>query len=267
MVSVLERRPSFESLVSGRQGVDIPEKHRFWLELAKDHRLTALEGASDQLRAYHDLRIHQAMRRAMDVRVAAMRSGYTVFEVLRRHHIRRSAMSKQDDDRFARKARVVEPEQFEADLRASEARDDMDRRDVIHRSRARSDALRERASEDLSFPTRYTQAVDEALESSPNRFGPIEGVLRDAGDVIGETIGTGIGGNAIGGGVGKAGGRAVGRAFGAAADGVGAAVATAGRTAAWAPFSWAGFQLEDSDARDESAKKRHRRKPSGREGL
>ena len=66
MVHVLEQRPTFETLVSGA-GADIPDKHREWLEIAQDYRLTALEGASDEQRMAHDLRLHQAMRRAMDV--------------------------------------------------------------------------------------------------------------------------------------------------------------------------------------------------------
>ena len=41
---------------------------RKWLELAKDFRLTGLEGATSEQRMLHDLRVHQAIRRSMDAK-------------------------------------------------------------------------------------------------------------------------------------------------------------------------------------------------------
>ena len=87
MTQYFEKRPTFESLVTGRAGIDVHEKHRKWLELAKDFRLTGLEGATSEQRMLHDLRVHQAIRRSMDVRAAAMASGMTVGEVLLRELI------------------------------------------------------------------------------------------------------------------------------------------------------------------------------------
>ena len=60
MIQVFEKRPTFETLVTGQAGIDVAEPHRKWLEVAKDYRLTAFEGATSEQLMAHDLRVHQA---------------------------------------------------------------------------------------------------------------------------------------------------------------------------------------------------------------
>ena len=104
MTQILQKRPTFESLIG--EGTDIPEKHRKWLELAKDYRLTFLEGASSEPLMAHDLRIHQAMHRQMDVAAAAMRAGVPVGHILMRQgRPRASAENVVDPDEFDRRHR------------------------------------------------------------------------------------------------------------------------------------------------------------------
>ena len=102
MTQVLQKRPTFDSLIG--QGTYVPEKHRKWLELARDYRLTAFEGATREQLMAHDLRVHQSMRRQMDVQAAAMRAGVPVGQVLMREgRPRASAGGVVDSDEFDRR--------------------------------------------------------------------------------------------------------------------------------------------------------------------
>ena len=168
MTQRFEKRPTFNSLVG--QGTDIPEKHRRWLEIAKDYRLTAFEGATNEQLMAHDLRIHQAMRRAMDVQAAAMRAGVPVGHVLMRQGRPRASAEN-----------VVDPDEFDRRHRQSEMQDEMDKRDVVDRERRRSEEMGGLAREALAVPTNHVESV---LASSPNRFGPAEGALRGAGETV-----------------------------------------------------------------------------------
>ena len=155
-----------ETLVSGA-GADIPDKHREWLEIAQDYRLTALEGASDEQRMAHDLRLHQAIRRAMDVRAAAMRSGATVTEILLRNY----GLGKNPFPD------VVDPLQFDARRRASEVRDEMDRREALRKARAISEGLGVQARDDLAETGSYTDALAEAARKAGRAVGGVGGGL------------------------------------------------------------------------------------------
>ena len=152
MTQVLQKRPTFESLIG--QGTEIPEKHRKWLEIAKDYRLTAFEGATSEQLMAHDLRIHQAMRRQMDVQAAAMRAGVPVGHVLMRQGRPRASAEN-----------VVDADEFDRRHRQSEMQDEMDKRDVVARARATSEFLGARAREGLDVPTVYTETTESVLAS------------------------------------------------------------------------------------------------------
>ena len=237
MTAVLQKRPTFYSLIG--QGTDIPEKHRKWLELAKDYRLTAFEGATSEQLMAHDLRIHQAMRRAMDVQAAAMRAGVPVGQVLMRQGRPRASAEN-----------VVDEDEFDRRHRAGEMQDEMDKRDVLAREKRRSDFMADLSREDLDFPTRYTEAmakynanVDEAMASSRNRYGPVEGAMSGAGESLSATVGSMFAGSAVGGTVGGAVGRGTGRAAGMAVDAAGYGATEVVKRAAWAPLSYLGFEM------------------------
>jgi hypothetical protein len=238
MTSQFERRPTFESLIGA--GADIPEPHRKWLELAKDYRLTAFEGASGEVLNAHDLRVHQAIRRHMDVRAAAMNSGSTVTDILMRQP--RGGPPRED---------VTDPDDFEARQRASEMEHEMDKRDVVARHRRRSQWMGEIAAENLAGADNYTQMHQEALAGSRNRYGPAEGALRGAGARAGEAVGTAFAGSAIGGTLGRVMGGGAGRAAGMATDVAGAGATRAAKSAAWLPFEMLGFEMEDRPRRRE----------------
>ena len=212
MTQLFEKRPTFNSLIG--EGTDIPEKHRKWLEIAKDYRLTAFEGATNEQLMAHDLRIHQAMRRQMDVQAAAMRAGVPVGQVLMRQGRPRASADN-----------VVDEDEFDRRHRAGEMQDEMDKRDVLAREKRKSDFMADLSREDLDFPTRYTEAMakynaqfDEAMASSLNKYGPVEGTAMAVGETVGGTAGTAFAGSAIGGTVGGAVGRGTGRAAGMTVD-------------------------------------------------
>ena len=71
--SGFDARPTFYSLLGGK-GIEIPESHRQWLEIAKDYRLQSLVNANPEELHKQELLRFQALRTEQDMKAAAMRT-------------------------------------------------------------------------------------------------------------------------------------------------------------------------------------------------
>ena len=93
---------------------------------------------------------------------------------------------------------------------------------------------------------------------SRNRYGPVEGVFQNIGETVGGASGSAIARGAIGGTVGKTVGSGMGRAVGMAADAAGYGATEVAKSAAWAPFSYLGFEMDDQPPKTKPSKLRKR---------
>ena len=98
-----------------------------------------------------------------------------------------------------------------------------------------------------------------------NKYGPVEGVFQNIGETVGGASGSAIAGAAIGGNVGKTVGNGMGRAVGMAADAAGYGATEVTKSAAWAPFAYLGFEVDEAPPKTASKTKppKLRRKPEG----
>ncbi len=78
------------------------------------------------------------------------------------------------------------------------------------------------------------------------------------GQTVGGASGSAIAGGAIGGTVGKTVGSGMGRAVGMAADAAGYGATEVAKSAAWAPFSYLGFEMDDTPPKTKPPKLRKR---------
>ena len=115
--------------------------------------------------------------------------------------------------------------------------------------------------DDLDFPTKYTEAVkiykkdyNDAVEDSPNRFGPAEGALQTVGGATGAVAGQLVAGG-LGNTVGRALGRGAGRATGMAVDLAGLVAALGSKAAAVAALEALGFEIDPAPPRRPRARK------------
>ena len=127
-----------------------------------------------------------------------------------------------------------------------------------HATEANIQTLRERVAENQRRVASEMEGV-----VSRNRYGPVEGVFQHIGETVGGASGSAIAGAAIGGTVGKTVGSGMGRAVGMAADAAGYGATEVAKSAAWAPFAYLGFEVDDTPPKTASKTKppKLRRKP------
>ena len=88
-----------------------------------------------------------------------------------------------------------------------------------------------------------------------NRYGPIGSVFQNIGERVGEASGSAIAGGAIGGTVGESVGSGMGRAVGMATDAAGYGATEVAKSAAWAPFAYLGFEMDETPPKTASKTK------------
>ena len=219
MTSVgLHRELTFEEAIRA-PGRKIEPPYRPFTELQRDPKLMAFNfrASLDEVRE-HELRAMLHRRRMEDIREVAARNGIPVGQVLAAEPRMPRDTSGMFDPDHESKVELAE--------QATEAQIQM---------------LRERVAENQR---RAASEMEGTV--SRNKYGPVEGVFQNIGERVGEACGSAIAGGAIGGTVGKTVGSGMGRAVGMAADAAGYGATEVAKSAAWAPFSLLGFEVDDA---------------------
>ena len=218
MTSVgLHRELTFEEAIRA-PGRKIEPPYRPFTELQRDPKLMAFNfrASLDEVRE-HELRAMLHRRRMEDIREVAARNGIPVGQVLAAEPRMPWDTSGMFDPDHESKVELAE-QATEAEIQI----------------------LAERVAENQR---RAASEMEEIV--SRNKYGPVEGVFQNIGETVGGASGSAIAGGAIGGTVGKTVGSGVGRAVGMAADAAGYGATEVAKSAAWAPFSYLGFEMDD----------------------
>ena len=224
----LHRELTFEEAIRA-PGRKIEPPYRPFTELQRDPKLMAFnfKASLDEVRE-HELRAMLHRRRMEDIREVAARNGIPVGQVLAA------------EPRYARDASGMFDPDHESKVELAE-----------QATEAEIQILRERVAENQRRAASGMEGV-----VNRNRYGPVEGVFQNIGERVGGASGSAIAGGAIGGAVGKTVGSGMGRAVGMAADAAGYGATGVAKSAAWAPFSYLGFEVHDAPPKTKPSKLR-----------
>ena len=226
----LHRELTFEEAIRA-PGRKIEPPYRPFTELQRDPRLMAFNFRAplDEV-GEHELRAMLHRRRMGDIREIAARNGIPAGQVLAAEpRMPRDTSGMFDPDH---ESRVELAEQATG---------------------AEIQILAERVPENQRRAASEMHGV-----VNRSRHGPVEGVFQNIGERVGGASGSAIAGGAIGGTVGKTVGSGMGRAVGMAADAAGYGATGVAKNAAWVPFSYLGFEMDDGPPKTKPSKLRKR---------